>query len=485
LEGHLINGNDGGVNISFDDGEHWIKCNTPAVGQFYAINVDNEKPYNVYGGLQDNGVWKGPSNYKPSVDWHQEGAYPYKSIMGGDGMQVEIDSRNSSIVYTGFQFGNYYRVDLKSNKRTPIQPKHDLGETPLRFNWQSPIHLSIHNQDILYFGSNKLHRSLNKGDEWTTISLDLTQGGKKGNVAFGTLTTISESPFQFGMLYVGSDDGFIHFTDNGGGSWTKISNSLPQNLWVSRVIASSHHKERVYATLNGYRNDDFKPYVFVSDDKGATWKSISSNLPNFPVNVIKEDPVNSKLLYLGNDNGVFVSLDSGNSWQEFQKDLPKVAVHDLVIQKEAKDLLVGTHGRSIYKASIAPLQQFEKHKDQAVVIFELDEVRHSKNWGSSWSKWLEPSEPKLNISFYVSKSSNYQLVIKSEDGIELNVVDVKADVGYNNLLFNLTYSEKGKSAYLKKNKDAIITESKNQKFYFIKGKYKVELHKASQHFEVK
>lgn len=485
LEGHLINGNDGGVNISFDDGEHWIKCNTPAVGQFYAINVDNEKPYNVYGGLQDNGVWKGPSNYKPSVDWHQEGAYPYKSIMGGDGMQVEIDSRNSSIVYTGFQFGNYYRADLKLNKRTAIQPKHDLGETPLRFNWQSPIHLSVHNQDILYFGSNKLHRSLNNGDDWTTISSDLTQGGKKGNVAYGTLTTISESPFQFGMLYVGSDDGFIHFTDNGGGSWTKISNALPQNLWVSRVIASSHHKERVYATLNGYRNDDFKPYVFVSDDKGATWKSISANLPNFPVNVIKEDPVNSKILYVGNDNGVFVSLDGGNSWLEFQKDLPKVAVHDLVIQKEAKDLLIGTHGRSIYKANIAPIQQFEKTKNKDFYIFDLTDVNHNKNWGSTWSMWLTPTEPKLNITFYVAKAGAYQLIIKSEDGIELNKFEVKADVGYNYTSFNLTYSDAGKSAYIKKHKDAVIAEAKNKKYYFIKGKYKLEVDKATQIFEVK
>ncbi|MDP3353035.1 MAG: glycosyl hydrolase [Flavobacteriaceae bacterium] len=485
LEGHLINGNDGGVNISFDDGANWIKCNTPAVGQFYAINVDDAKPYNVYGGLQDNGVWMGPSNYKPSVDWHQEGQYPYKSIMGGDGMQVEIDNRDKNTVYTGFQFGNYYRVELKSGKRTPIQPKHDLGETPLRFNWQSPILLSKHNQDILYFGSNKLHRSLNKGEDWTTISADLTQGGKKGNVAFGTLTSISESPFQFGLIYVGSDDGFVHVTDNGGGSWTKISNSLPQNLWVSRVIASSHNKERVYATLNGYRNDDFKPYVYVSDDRGTTWKSISSNLPNFPVNVIREDPVNPKILYLGNDNSVFVSLDSGNSWQEFQKDLPKVAVHDIVIQKDAKELLVGTHGRSIYKASIAPLQQFEKHKNQSVVIFDIDEVRYSKNWGSSWSKWLKPVEPKITIPFYVNKEGNYVVALKSEDGIELNKFEVKADTGYNFTEFVLKYADYGKNAYLKKHKDAEIASAKNGEYYLIKGKYQLVIGDVKQTFEIK
>ena len=248
LKGHLINGNDGGLNISYDDGENWIKCNQPAVGQFYTVNIDNAKPYNVYGGLQDNGVWMGTSSYSASDSWHQSGQYPYKSIMGGDGMHVQIDNRNNQLVYTGFQFGNYYRIDLKKDKQKYIQPKHELGDSPLRFNWQTPILLSSFNQDILYFGSNKLHRSMNKGDDFETISNDLTQGGKKGNVAYGTLTSISESPFQFGLIYVGSDDGLVHVTKSGGENWTKISDSFPKDLWVSRVIASQHQKERVYVT---------------------------------------------------------------------------------------------------------------------------------------------------------------------------------------------------------------------------------------------
>ncbi|MBT8221534.1 MAG: glycosyl hydrolase, partial [Eudoraea sp.] len=161
--GHLINGNDGGLNISYDDGESWTKNNSTSVGQFYAINVDNQKPYNVYGGLQDNGVWMGPHTARMDNRWLQTGHNPWKSIMGGDGMQVQIDNRNPNIVYTGFQFGNYYRLDLGNRKRKAIQPKHELGETPYRFNWQTPILLSPHNQDILYFGGNKLHRSLNQG----------------------------------------------------------------------------------------------------------------------------------------------------------------------------------------------------------------------------------------------------------------------------------------------------------------------------------
>lgn len=230
----------------------------------------------------------GAHNAPMNREWHQEGAYPWKSIIGGDGMQIQIDKRNPSIIYTGFQFGNYYRFNLKTGERTYIQPKHQLGESPYRFNWQTPILLSPHNQDIVYFGSNKLHRSLTQGNEWTAISGDLTNGGKKGNVAYGTLTSISESPFEFGLIYTGSDDGMVHVTRDGGANWQLIYNSFPNELWVSRVIASQHKKERVYVTLNGYRFDDFNTYIFKSEDYGKTWDNIKTNIPASPVNVIKE-----------------------------------------------------------------------------------------------------------------------------------------------------------------------------------------------------
>ena len=473
MPGHLINGNDGGVNISYDDGEHWIKNNSPSVGQFYAINVDNQKPYHVYGGLQDNGVWMGPHNSVENSRWHQSGHYPWKSIMGGDGMQIQIDSRNHSIVYTGFQFGNYFRLDIENGKRQYIKPAHELGESPYRFNWLTPILLSPHNQDILYFGGNKLHRSLNQGNDWEAISGDLTAGGKKGNVAYGTLTTISESPFKFGLLYTGSDDGLIHRSSNAGGSWETISNGLPKNLWVSRVVASRHKKERVYASLNGYRWDDFSPYIYKSEDYGMNWKNIASSLPASSVNVIIEDTENGELLFAGTDNGLYVSFDQGTSWELFQNGIPNVAVHDLVIQPQAKHLLVGTHGRSIYKVAIAHLQEMTREKlAERLVLFDIASLKHSPRWGNARSTWSKPSTPGIDAVFYLSKNALCEAKIMTLDGIVVSSFSVEADKGFNILSYDVAFSKVGKSAYLKMNK-ATLNEAENGKTYLPKGTYEL------------
>jgi len=478
--GHLINGNDGGVNITYDDGAHWMKNNSTAVGQFYAINIDHEKPYNVYGGLQDNGVWKGAHNARNDERWQATGQNPWTSIMGGDGMQVQIDNRNSNIVYTGYQFGNYFRLSLETKKRTYIQPKHELGEAPYRFNWQTPILLSSHNQDILYLGGNKLHRSLNQGDDWTTISNDLTQGGKKGNVAFGTLTTIAESPAQFGFLYTGSDDGYIHRSENGGGSWDRISDDLPQDLWVSRVIASEHQKERVYVTLNGYRNDDFAAYVYVSEDRGISWKSINKNLPNSPVNVIREDPNNDQILYLGNDQGVYVSFDQGQKWQPFNKGLTTAAVHDLVVQPEANHLLVGTHGRSIYKADLAPFQKLNNaFLKQELALLDPEKVKHSKLWGSSYSSWGKVFEPETTFTAFAKTSGAYEMQIKDVKGTVLFSQKGTLDVGFNFVVYALAKDANGIRNYNKKNKNSPSKYTKNGTHYLEKGTYSVEFTKGT------
>ncbi|MDX1470049.1 MAG: glycosyl hydrolase [Flavobacteriaceae bacterium] len=483
---HLINGNDGGVNISYDDGANWIKNNTPSVGQFYYINVDNEEPYNVYGGLQDNGVWKGPHNASENTRWHASGDYPWKAIMGGDGMQVQIDNRNSNIVYTGFQFGNYFRLDLENDKRIPIQPKHELGENPYRFNWQSPVYLSPHNQDIVYFGGNKLMRSMNQGEDWTAISPDLTTGGKKGNISYGTITTISESPFEFGLIYVGTDDGNIQVTRDGGANWQNLSTSLPKELWVSRVVASNHKKERVYATLNGYRWDDFAPYVFKSDDYGKTWQNISSDIPLSPVNVIVEDPENENVLYVGTDNGAYVSFDMGANWEAFSEGLPDVAVHDIKIQEREKDLLLGTHGRSIYLADIEPLQALTNaNMSKDVVLFKVDDVRHSSRWGSSWGQWSDAFEPSISIGYYLGKSSKNSIQIKGESGLVLFSKEVEGDNGFNYESYDLSISEKKAKELMKENKKLKLKAAQNGKYYLPQGKYHIEMNGEKTQFEIK
>ncbi|MFB6307554.1 MAG: glycosyl hydrolase, partial [Flavobacteriales bacterium] len=228
-KGHLIIGNDGGINITYDNGKHWRKANTPPVGQFYSIDHDNKKNYFVYGGMQDNGVWKGPNDHEINREWVSTGNYAWEKILGGDGMQVEIDTRNNHYVYAGFQFGNYYRINQKTGKKVSIKPQHELGERPFRFNWQTPIHLSEHNQDVLYMGSNKFHRSMNKGEDFKTLSKDLTKGGVKGSVPYGSITMIHESPLKFGLIYVGTDDGLIHVSEDGGYTWKKISKGLPND----------------------------------------------------------------------------------------------------------------------------------------------------------------------------------------------------------------------------------------------------------------
>ncbi|MEH6536687.1 MAG: glycosyl hydrolase [Psychroserpens sp.] len=483
---HLINGNDGGVNITYDDGENWIKNNSPSVGQFYAINIDNAKPYNVYGGLQDNGVWVGANNARENKRWHQSGQYPWKRIMGGDGMQIQIDSRDHNIVYTGFQYGIYFRLNLETEDQTYIQPKHDLGDTPYRFNWQTPILLSPHNQDILYLGGNKLMRSMNQGNDWTAISDDLTNGGKKGNVPYGTLTAISESPFQFGMIYTGSDDGLVYMTKDAGGRWENISNTLPKDLWVSRVVASQHKKERVYVTLNGYRWDDFKVYAYRSNDYGSTWKDISSNIPASPVNVIREDSENENILYLGTDNGAYVSFNQGQSWESFSNGIPNVAVHDIVIQPESKHLLLGTHGRSIYKTDISPLQQMDdKMQSKPTTLFKAENTRFSPRWGSSFSQFSDPFEPELGLSFYSNLSEEKTIKIMSEKGTLLNEMKVSADKGFNYASYDLTLTEKGKKALLKEDTSIDINKADNGKYYVPKGVYTIQIGEEETRFEVK
>lgn len=483
---HIINGNDGGINISYDSGESWIKCNMPMVGQFYYINVDNAEPYNVYGGTQDNGVWVGSSNYSEGTRWQMYGDYPYDRLLGGDGMQVQIDNRDNNTIYTGLQFGNYFRVNKSTDDRTYITPKHELGDNPYRWNWQTPILLSPHNQDILYMGANKLLRSMDQGETFTAISDDLTTGGKKGDVAYGTLTTISESKFKFGLIYTGSDDGILYRTKDGGSTWTDIGNALPQKKWISRVIASTHEESRVYVSLNGYRDDDFKAYVYRSDDHGDTWTDISGTLPSEPVNVIKEDPVNENLIFVGTDHGVYASTDLGENFMLVDASMPRVPVHDLVIQQRENHLLVGTHGRSIYKLDIAPLQKLEEVKNSGLHLYAVKSMRHRSNWGSKRRPYSEPNLPELKMTVFSDKAQSAKLSI-SIDELEIQKIDVDLKKGIAHIVYDLTIDKSKKKNYEKKitklndeEKKVELKKADNDLIYLQPGTYEIKLSAGSK-----
>ena len=469
---HLINGNDGGVNISYDGGQNWIKNNQPSVGQFYTVYADQQTPYHVYGGLQDNGVWEAPHTSRESVSWNQYGHNNWTGIMGGDGMQIQVDQENADVVYAGYQFGNYFRINRETNKRTNIQPKHKLGEAPLRFNWQTPILLSPHNNDILYFGSNKLHRSLNRGDDYNTISKDLTSGRKKGNVPYGTLTTIDESRFKFGTIIVGSDDGHIHISTDSGASWQRISDDLPQELWVSRVQFSKHFPSRVYATLNGYRWDDFTPYVYVSDDMGQSWRSLAKGLPLSPVNVIREDHTSADILYVGTDNGLFVTIDRGLSWHMFDADFPRVAVHDLFVQERDNDLLIGTHGRSIYQLELEPIQALESLVRQQVSVVQPKAVKNRKNWGTKYRVWSEAITPNFSWMFYAANPTTGKWQLTSEKDVVVYEEDIELTTGLQSIPYDLYFMEDQVNKYSRKHK-VNLTASDDEKTYLPKGSYKL------------
>ena len=447
--GHLIVGNDGGVNMSYDDGDNWMKFNSPSVGQFYDINVDMKEPYNVYGGFQDNGVWMGPSDYTSSLRWHSTGSYPWKPIYGGDGMQTEIDYRDNETVYTGSQFGNYSRVNTRTGDRKRITPSHKLGERPYRWNWETPIYLSRHNQDILYMGSNKFHRSLNRGDEFETLSTDLTNGGIKGNVSYGTLTTIIESSIKFGLIYVGSDDGLVHVSKDGGYSWTNISSSLPENMWVSSIYPSNFYEGRVYLSLNGYRWDNFESMIYVSDDFGLNWSRIGNDLPREPVNVIIEDTKNENLLYVGTDHGVYASLDIGNNFHAFMGGLPGTPVHDLVIHPRDNDLVVGTHGRSVFIANVEFLQKIDEDiLSKSIHVFEVDDIKYSSRWGSK--NWYgDLIEPSASFVVFSDKDEEIHMEIINDEGV---LIDKKLNISYGiNFINNNLLADK-KKKYLSKGK---------------------------------
>lgn len=465
---HLILGNDGGANLSYDRGESWVRLNRPPVGQFYTVAVDNEEPFRIYGGLQDNGVWKGPSTYTLDHGWEMSGRYPYENLLGGDGMQVQIDPREGHrIVYTGFQFGNYFRIDTYTGDRKPVRPRHELGERPLRWNWQTPIHLSRHQPDILYMGSHRFHRSLDRGEHFEALSGDLTLGPRTGDVPFGTLTSIDESPLRFGLLYAGSDDGLVHVSKDGGFIWKRIDGPLPHGFWVSRVVASRHIEGRVFVCLNGYRQDRFESMIYRSEDHGDTWSPVSTGLPSEPVNVMLEDPSSAAVLYAGSDHGAYASLDGGLTWMPFAEDLPRVPVHDMVVHAASKTLVLGTHGRSLFIADISPLAAIaDSIASRDLEIFPIADTEFRKQWGKPRNQWSEPLLPEWQATVWSAQAIQAEWFIRPEGHKSKEIARGRVDLirGINYLRHDLTLG------------DSSVEDKSERKAEFLpQGKYELEV----------
>jgi photosystem II stability/assembly factor-like uncharacterized protein len=416
--GHLVLGNDGGLNVSYDHGESWSRLSNLAVGQLTSVALDGSRPYNIVGGLQDNGVMRGPSTYKPG----KSDPAAWREIYGGDGATVVIDPKDANLIYTASQFGNIARLDLKSSSRDKIRPRPELSaekKERLRYNWLTPFVLSPHSRDILYFGANRLFRSFDRGDTWTALSDDLTADREQGDVPFGTITSIAESPKRFGVVWLGTDEGKVWGTRDGGRTWSDLSAGLAKERWVTRVIASAFDEGTVYVTQSGYRNDDFAPYLFRSADYGYTWESLTDSLPAEPINVVREDPKARNLLYLGTDTGAFVSLDRGKTWTALTGGLPHVAVQDLAIHPRDGDLVLATHGRSVYLAEAAPLRKLtEESIARPLVALPVKSIQGDPRRGYGEHPYLTwfRDDPVVRLPYWSSGTGPVALTIRDQNG---------------------------------------------------------------------
>ncbi len=348
---YLVNVNDGGIAISYDGGHHWrtFYDNLP-VSQFFNIAYDMAKPFRVYGSVQDHGSFRGVVDLRRGRD--RIPMQEFEWAPGDEGCNHAIDPRDPDIVYSAGFYGHITRSNLRKpwrERSKSIYPVVYPGEPPLRGQWLAPFILSPHNPDIVFLGLQYVFMSRDRGDTWQRISPDLTYNDPQsmGDIPYHTLFTLSESPIKAGLLYAGTDDGRVHVTKDYGKHWTEITAGLAKERWISRVVASKYDIATVYLTQNGKRHDDFAPYIWKSTDFGKTWTDISANIPLGPVNVIREDPFDKNILYVGTDGGVFVTKDGGKKW-EVLGDLPSTYVHDLVVHPRDNIIVIATHGRGVW-----------------------------------------------------------------------------------------------------------------------------------------
>lgn len=365
---HWLVGCDGGLYETWDAAQNWhYKPNLP-ITQFYKVSVDNDLPfYNVYGGTQDNNSLGGPSRTTNTAgilnsDWY--------ITNGGDGFESQIDPKNPDIVYAQAQYGWLVRFDRKSGEKTAIQPQPGKDEDAYRWNWDAPLIISPHDNKRLYFAANKLFRSDDRGDTWKVISPDLTRDldrnelpvmgriwsvdavmKNKSTTIYGNITALDESPLKEGLLYVGTDDGLIQVSEDGGNNWRKEGSfkDVPERTYVNQIIASQHDEDVAYAVFNNHKNGDFKPYVYQTTNGGKSWKPINGNLPDRgTVYTIAEDHVNKDILFVGTEFGCYVTLDGGTHWVKLSGGLPTIAIKDIAIQRRENDLVLASFGRGVY-----------------------------------------------------------------------------------------------------------------------------------------
>jgi photosystem II stability/assembly factor-like uncharacterized protein len=438
---HVLAGSDGGLHASYDRGRTWDFINTIPLGQFYEVSMDNQKPFWVYGGLQDNGSWSGPSGTLnqegiTNDDWYRTG--------GGDGFYSVVDPTDPTVVYVESQNGSMSRLEMKTGERKSIKPESRPGEKRYRFDWNSPIVISPFNNQTIYFEGNRVFKSTDRGNTWTW-SDDLTKDQDReklpimgvlpdknmlsrhdGQETFGQIVTFAESPIKEGLLYAGTDDGNLQISRDGNRTWKNITANIPgvpKNTYVSRIVPSRYAEGTAYLTLDGHRADDYSTYVFVTNDFGESWKSIKSNLPaGVTARVIREHPRNQNLLFLGTEFGAYVSFDRGARWTRLQGNLPMVRVDDIQIHPRDNAMVLATHGRSIWV--LDDLSPLERAADSILAsdihLFDVAPATHFRLYnrkGNIGHKWFTAPNPPYGAVI------NYYLKDKPKDDVKITITN--------------------------------------------------------------
>ena len=418
---HIAVGNDGGLYVSYDKGGNWLHHNNIPAGEFYDITVDNQSPYNIFGGVQDNATV-----YGPAKEWNASRTDQWKYLWidpwsGGDGCVTEVDPYDTNTIYFSRQHGDGLRKDMAADTSKRIGPSGtDISkENKIRYNFVSPYIISPHNAKTLYHGGSHVLKSTDRGDTWAVISKDITQSTDPNKKAWAG-GAIAESKLKKGLLFVGTDRGGFLISKDGGDSWEERSEGLP-NAYIRSIYPSRYNTTRVYVAMTGINYDDLNNYVFASNDLGKTWQSITTNLPNEPANVIIEDPVFENILYVGCYRGIYISINRGETWQVFGKNLPTVSVADLIIQERENDLIAGTHGRGIYYLNLNPIHQaYMLSSDDRKVnhLFKIPDAQSPK-LVDTHREVDKSTITKIPISFWSPKKSKVKMFIKDFDNEEL------------------------------------------------------------------